>query len=126
MADIDLEEGSSLRVATYIRISTDEENQPFSLEAQELRLAAYVKSQEGWHAVRAYSDRMTGSKLERPGLQKALADARAASICSSFTGSTGSRARSAGWRRSWRSWTAPRSASARPPSPSTLARRPVG
>ncbi len=77
MADIDLKEGSSVRIATYIRISTDEENQPFSLEAQELRLAAYVKSQEGWQAVRAYSDRMTGSKLERPGLQRALADARA-------------------------------------------------
>jgi len=73
----DIEEGSPVRVATYIRISTDEENQPYSLEAQEQRLAAYIKSQDGWEAARHYSDRMSGNKLERPGLLRALADAGA-------------------------------------------------
>ncbi|HVD00401.1 MAG TPA: recombinase family protein [Candidatus Dormibacteraeota bacterium] len=65
-----------MRVAIYTRISTDEEHQPYSLEAQDLRLAAYVQSQDGWEVTRRYSDRMTGSTLERPELQRALADAR--------------------------------------------------
>jgi site-specific DNA recombinase len=65
-----------VRVATYTRISTDEEHQPYSLEAQDTRLRAYVASQEGWELTRRYSDRMTGSTLERPELQRALADGR--------------------------------------------------
>jgi len=65
-----------VRVATYTRISTDEEHQPYSLEAQDTRLRAYVASQDGWELTRRYSDRMTGSTLERPELQRAIADAR--------------------------------------------------
>ncbi len=33
-----------MRIATYTRISTDEERQPYSLEAQAIRLNAYAKS----------------------------------------------------------------------------------
>ena len=66
-----------MRVATYTRISTDEENQPYSLGAQDDRLSAYIRSQEGWETARRYSDQMTGSVLERPDLQRALRDARA-------------------------------------------------
>ncbi len=65
-----------MRVATYTRISTDEDHQPYSLEAQERRLAAYVQSQEDWALTKRYTDRMTGSTLDRPDLQRALADAR--------------------------------------------------
>jgi site-specific DNA recombinase len=65
-----------VRVAIYRRISTDEERQPFSLEAQQERLAAYVAAQSGWVLTRSYSDRMSGKRLDRPGLQQALADAR--------------------------------------------------
>jgi site-specific DNA recombinase len=54
-----------VRVATYTRISTDQEHPPYSLEAQETRLAAYVSSQDGWELTRRYSDRMTGSVLCR-------------------------------------------------------------
>ena len=64
-----------MRVAIYRRISTDEERQPFSLEAQQERLAAYVTTQPGWVLTRSYSDRMSGKRLDRPGLQQALADA---------------------------------------------------
>jgi site-specific DNA recombinase len=65
-----------MRVAIYTRISTDEEHQPYSLEAQDTRLGAYIASQDGWELTRRYSDRMTGSVLERPELQRALGDAR--------------------------------------------------
>ncbi len=65
-----------IRVATYTRISTDEEHQPFSLGAQAERLDSYVRSQEGWEVVRRFSDQMTGSTLERPQLQGAIAEAQ--------------------------------------------------
>ena len=66
-----------MRVAIYRRISTDEERQPFSLDAQQERLAAYIAAQPGWVLARSYSDRMSGKRLDRPGLQQALQDARA-------------------------------------------------
>lgn len=68
----------STRVAIYTRISTDEEHQPYSLEAQQQRLAAYVESQDGWKVVCSYQDQMSGSTVERPDLKRALLDARAA------------------------------------------------
>ncbi len=64
-------------VYCYERRSTDEEHQPFSIEAQNSRLGAYVKSQPGWSLVARFEDDASGAKLDRPGLQKALAAARA-------------------------------------------------
>ena len=40
-------EGTTVRVAIYLRRSTDEDHQPFSLEAQETKLRAFVSSQPG-------------------------------------------------------------------------------
>lgn len=40
-----------MRIATYTRISTDEEHQPFSLEAQTVRLDSYIASQDDWEKV---------------------------------------------------------------------------
>jgi site-specific DNA recombinase len=73
-----MESVNRIRVATYTRISTDEAHQPYSLEAQTERLGAYIKSQDGWELARQFTDQMTGSKLERPGLQRALGEAKAA------------------------------------------------
>ncbi len=66
-----------VRVAIYVRRSTDEEHQPFSIEAQDSRLHSYVQSQPGWSLVARFEDDASGAKLDRPGLQKALAAARA-------------------------------------------------
>jgi site-specific DNA recombinase len=66
-----------VRVATYTRISTDEERQPFSLGAQAERLEAYAKSQDGWRIVRRFTDRASGATLDRPELNRALAEAQA-------------------------------------------------
>jgi site-specific DNA recombinase len=72
----ELEPGREVRVAVYLRISTDEEHQPFSLDAQEHRLRAFIESQPGWCLARQpYVDQISGAKIERPGLQKALRDA---------------------------------------------------
>ena len=67
----------SVRVAVYLRISTDEEHQPYSLGAQDQRLRSYVASQPGWSLVRTYQDQQSGATLERPDLRRALADAQA-------------------------------------------------
>ena len=66
-----------MRVAIYTRISTDEERQPFSLEAQTTRLDAYVTSQGDWQKVREFTDQRSGATLERTGLQRCLAEAKA-------------------------------------------------
>ncbi len=66
-----------MRVATYTRISTDEEHQPYSLEAQATRLGSYIASQEGWELARQFTDSMTGATTERPGLQRMLTEAKA-------------------------------------------------
>jgi site-specific DNA recombinase len=64
-----------MRIATYTRISTDEDRQPFSLGAQQERLDAYAKSQDSWRVVARYSDQASGATLDRPGLNSALKDA---------------------------------------------------
>ncbi len=70
-------EEAAVRVAHYTRISTDEDHQPYSLAAQSDRLASYIKSQPGWESRREFTDQMTGATLDRPGLQRALAEAKA-------------------------------------------------
>jgi site-specific DNA recombinase len=72
----DLATKGATRVALYLRISTDEEHQPFSLSAQEHRLTAFVTTQPGWEHVKTYTDQFSGAYAERPALQQALSDAR--------------------------------------------------
>jgi len=64
-------------VAVYLRRSTDDEHQPFSIDAQQTALEAYVKSQPGWTLVATYSDDASGASAQRPSLQRALRAARA-------------------------------------------------
>jgi len=63
-------------VAIYTRRSTDEEHQPFSIDAQTTALRAYVASQPGWTVVMHYTDDASGATTDRPGLQRALREAR--------------------------------------------------
>ncbi|HEV3321489.1 MAG TPA: recombinase family protein [Solirubrobacteraceae bacterium] len=65
-----------VRVATYSRISTDEERQPNSLEAQRVRLEAFVESQPEWRIERRYEDQFTGTVIDRPALTRLLRDAK--------------------------------------------------
>lgn len=67
-----------MRVALYVRISTDEDHQPYSVPAQLARLQAYIDSQPGWILTGpVYQDEKSGATLHRDGLQQALAAARA-------------------------------------------------
>jgi DNA invertase Pin-like site-specific DNA recombinase len=69
------------RAALYVRVSTTNRaarNQTVfdqNPEVQELPLRQMAE-QRGWSVVRVYSDRMSGSKADRPGLNALLRDAR--------------------------------------------------
>src|SRR5918996_1292799 len=69
--------GNDMKVATYTRISTDEDRQPFSLGAQAERLEAYAASQDGCRIVRRFSDQASGATLGRSWLKRALEEASA-------------------------------------------------
>lgn len=71
------EREQTMRVATYTRISTDEAHQPCSLDAQTIRLRAYIDSQDQWVHAASFTDQVSGATLERPGLVQALAEAKA-------------------------------------------------
>jgi DNA invertase Pin-like site-specific DNA recombinase len=60
-----------MRVATYVRVSTQQ--QDMSLQTAELR--QYIASR-GWTPAGAYEDVMSGAKANRPGLARLMADAQ--------------------------------------------------
>ena len=72
--------GVDVRVGVYVRRSTDDEHQPYSIEAQDARLAAYIGSQPDWRQAARFADDASGASTHRPGLQRALAAARAGVI----------------------------------------------
>ena len=63
---------SALRVATYRRISTNEANQPHSLEAQERSLREYIERAPELTHVADFFDMQTGTNTARPGLESLL------------------------------------------------------
>ncbi|MFR9777724.1 recombinase family protein [Micromonospora sp. MS34] len=65
------------RVAIYTRRSTDDEHQPFSIDAQIASLRSYINSQPGWTLVLEFSDDASGATTDRPDLQRALRSAKA-------------------------------------------------
>ena len=65
--------GGEVRVGVYVRRSTDDEHQPYSIEAQDTRLAAYIDSQPSWRQAARFADDASGATTSRPGLQRALA-----------------------------------------------------
>ncbi len=68
------------RIAFYTRISTDEDHQKFSLDAQRDRLEDYcrgVYGASGFEVVDVYRDTVSGSHTNRPELQRMLADSEA-------------------------------------------------
>lgn len=66
-----------VNVAGYIRISTNEEHQPYSLSAQEDRMREYVRSRgkEDYRISKIYRDQKSAASLGRPSLQNLLEDA---------------------------------------------------
>ena len=48
--------GGEVRVGIYVRRSTNDENQPYSKEAQHKQLRDYIASQPGWRLVAQFDD----------------------------------------------------------------------
>ena len=65
-----------LRVAAYCRVSTMQESQADSLEAQKSHYEKYIKSRDDWEYAGLYYDEgITGTKqLNRPGLMQLIED----------------------------------------------------
>ena len=62
--------GDAVRVGVYVRRSTDDEHQPYSIEAQDARLAAYISSQPGWRQAARFADDASAASTHRLGLQR--------------------------------------------------------
>ena len=115
-----------MRVATYTRISTDEDHQPYSLDAQADRLGNYVASQDGWELVRRFTDQKPQGQLPSAPVSSGPSPKPRpdGSTFSSSTGWTALLVPFGTWPSSWRNWTASAWRFARPPSPSTPPRQP--
>ena len=68
------------RAAIYVRVSSDEQVQGYSLSAQERAIAGYCEA-HGWHIVARYRDEgksaRTDDAAKRPGFRQLMADADA-------------------------------------------------
>lgn len=63
-----------MKVAIYLRVSTQEQVDNYSIEAQRERLEAFCKA-KGWDIYDVYVDAgFTGSNTDRPGLQRLLSE----------------------------------------------------
>lgn len=63
-----------MRAALYLRVSTQEQVENYSIEAQRERLEAYCKS-KGWAVYNVYVDGgYSGANMDRPALQQMLSD----------------------------------------------------
>jgi site-specific DNA recombinase len=67
---------ATVRVGIYLRRSTDDDHQRYTLDAQEDRLRSYVDSQPGWEIALRFSDDASGASTDRKDLHRALAAAR--------------------------------------------------
>ena len=75
-------DGGTKRVAPYIRVSTDSDEQTSSYELQKNYFTEYVNAQPGWGLVDIYADEgISGTQINhREGLQRLLDDCRAGKI----------------------------------------------
>lgn len=79
----DLETSSVIRrVAAYIRVSTDNDEQTSSYELQKNYYTDYIQAQPGWVFVGIYADKgISGTSLEhRKGMQQLIEDCKAGKI----------------------------------------------
>ena len=74
--------GATTRVAVYIRVSTDREEQASSFELQKNYFIEYVNNYPGWVLVGIYADEgISGTQIDhRKGLQSLLEDCKAGKI----------------------------------------------
>src|SRR5215216_6844430 len=99
-----------MRVALYVRVSTDRQQQTQTIEQQVAQLHSYVAAHAGWTVAAGHvfrDDGRSGARLDRPGLD-ALRDqaARAAFDLVVVCSPVGWLATSCTRWWSWRNWSA--------------------
>ena len=67
---------TSRKAAAYVRVSSEEQTEGWSLEGQEHQIREYAE-RNGYSIVQVYRDETSGSKDQRPGLERMLMDAHA-------------------------------------------------
>lgn len=65
---------SAILASGYVRVSSEEQGEGWSLEGQEKNIQDYAEG-HGYKIIRIYRDEMTGSKEKRPGFERMLIDA---------------------------------------------------
>lgn len=64
------------RAAAYVRVSSEEQTEGWSLDGQEQQIREWAE-RSGYEIVQLYQDETSGSKEKRPGLEQMLMDAHA-------------------------------------------------
>lgn len=64
------------RAAAYVRVSSEEQTDGWSLEGQERQIREYA-ARNGYEVVQVYQDEVSGSQDQRPGFERMLFDAHA-------------------------------------------------
>lgn len=62
------------RAAAYVRVSSEEQTDGWSLEGQEGQIREYA-ARNGYEVVAVYRDEVSGSKDKRPGFERMMLDA---------------------------------------------------
>lgn len=62
------------RAAAYVRVSTEEQSDGWSMEGQEQQIRDYA-ARNGYEIVQVYRDEVSGSKDKRPGFERMMLDA---------------------------------------------------
>lgn len=75
-----MKKGEPIRAVGYVRVSTDEQVQGFSLEGQAGRIRSYAESQDYSLECIYRDDGYSAKDLNRPEIQRLLADVAAGSI----------------------------------------------
>jgi site-specific DNA recombinase len=64
------------RAAAYLRVSSEDQTDGWSLEGQEKQIREYAE-RNGYEVVQVYQDEVSGSKDKRPGFERMMLDAHA-------------------------------------------------
>ncbi len=76
------ENNENVRIALYIRVSTDRQaEEGYSIEVQKERLIAFTKTLDGLVSYELYiDDGFSGASLERPAMQRLISDAKSKAV----------------------------------------------
>lgn len=71
---------NTLEVFGYVRVSTENQLENYSIEEQTMRIRSYCQA-KGWHLIKIYTDGgYSGGNINRPALQQMLTDMKRGTV----------------------------------------------